>query len=70
MSKHGLIRAERPAPTRAKLIALLIEERATVIHVRSCYGCPHSMWNEAPSAEHRDQARREIEAEVLTKAKP
>lgn len=57
------------APSRARLIHLLIEERATVIHARSCCGYPHSMWNEAPSAEHRDQARREIEAEVLTKSK-
>ena len=67
MTAHGPIRAERPTPSRAKLIALLIEERAKVIHYkRGLFGPPPG----PTMPECRDQARREIEAEELTKAKP
>lgn len=58
----------RPPPSREKLIALLIEERAKVIHARSRAGMPWSLHNEPPTAEQRDQARREIEAEVLNQS--
>lgn len=69
MSKHGPIRAERPTPSRAKLIALLIEERAKVLALCNIYDQGRKS-NISPSDRSRDQARREIEAEVLTKAKP
>lgn len=57
----------RPPPSREQLIALLIEERAKVIHARARCGMPWSQCNEPPTTEHHDQARREIEAEVLNK---
>lgn len=53
-------------PSRAKLIHLLIEERAKFIAMcnRHTYqGIPL-----APLDKHRDQARREIEAQVLRPA--
>jgi hypothetical protein len=64
VTAHGPIRAERPTPSRAKLIALLIEERARVIASNHGWGRPPE-----PGEEDRDQARREIEAEVLTTTK-
>lgn len=53
----------RAAPTRARLIHLLIEERAKVIsHKRQPDGGP-SMWDITEA--DRSQARREIERDVL-----
>lgn len=52
----------RAAPSRAKLIALLIEERARNIDKQRALGRVIVL----PEIASRDQARREIEAEVLT----
>lgn len=56
-------------PSRERLIALLIEERAKVVAMSGTFA------DDDPQVpvddHHRDQARREIEAEVLTrKEKP
>lgn len=57
-------------PSRAKLIALLIEERAKVLALCNIYDKGRKS-TIRPSDQSRDQARREIESEVLTrKEKP
>jgi hypothetical protein len=58
----------RAAPSRAKLIALLIEERAKFLAAAEDIEGPNPP--EAPRDRHRDQARREIEAEVLSARRP
>lgn len=59
--------SKNPTPSRAKLIALLIEERAKIVAWRmSAFPRPVPF---PVSDDHRDQARREIEAEVLTQSK-
>jgi hypothetical protein len=54
--------SKNPTPSRAKLIALLIEERAKVL----AWKRHHPRVECLPVHTEIDQARREIEAEVLT----
>lgn len=60
--------SKNPAPSRAKLIALLIEERAKYLAAAEDIDGPNPP--EGPRGRHRDQARREIESETLTRTKP
>jgi hypothetical protein len=54
--------SKNPTPSRAKLIALLIEERARNIDKQRALGHVIVL----PEIASRDRARAEIEAEVLT----
>lgn len=58
--------SKRNAPSRAQLINLLIEERAKVI----AYTEHEGGWKPGVDDDHRNQARREIEREVLTSGAP